>query len=284
MMLPTTLAVKKMSLAILLLAAAATSAKADNASISWFKDLEQAREVASKTNQPMMIEFWADWCSACKVMDKDIYTDPRLIAAVNSRMVPVRIHFDLQKDLARRYNVPALPYIIFTNSNGTELIHHRGLLNAEELTAVVKAMPADVSELNRLDRALQESKNPFEGLVAMGRALRAAGFTNASNEYYARAVKQNDAKNDPGVRESILLVMGLNFLELQDPRQAAQIFEACLKEFPQSSRRPDFLLNLANAHVMNAQKGKARKTLEALIEGYPQSEASSKAKALLKSL
>jgi thioredoxin-like negative regulator of GroEL len=283
-MLPTTLAIKKLSLAILLLAAAATSARADNAGISWFKNLERASEVANKTNQPMMIEFWADWCAACKVMDKDIYTDPGLIAAVNGRMVPVRIHFDLQKDLAQKYNVPALPYIVFTNSNGTELMHHRGILSAEELTAVVKAMPADVSELNRLDRALQEDKNHFESLVAMARALRAAGFASASNEYYARALKHKDAKNYPGEREGVLLEMGLNFLELQDAKQAAQIFEACLKEFPQSPNRPDFLLNLANAHVMNAQKVKARKTLEVLIEGFPQSEASGKAKALLKSL
>jgi len=283
-MLPTTLALKKLSLAILLLVAAATSIRAENAGISWFKDLERASEVANKTNRPMMIEFWADWCGACKVMDKDVYTDPKVIAAVNGRIVPVRIHFDLQKDLSRKYNVPALPYIVFTNSNGTELMYHRGILNAEELTAVIKAMPADVSELNQLDRALQENKNQFESLVAMGRALRAAGFTNASNDYYARAVKQNDAKNYPKERESVLLEMGLNFLELQDAKQATQIFEACLKEFPQSSNRPDFLLNLANAYVMNGQKGKARKTLEALIEGFPQSEASHKAKTLLKSL
>jgi thioredoxin-like negative regulator of GroEL len=283
-MLPTILTIKKLSLAIFLMAAAATSARADNAGISWFKDLEKASEAATKTNRPMLIEFWADWCTACKVMDKDIYTDPKVIAAVNGRIVPVRIHFDLQKDLVRRYNVPALPYIVFTNSNGTELMHHRGILNAEQLTAVIKALPTDVSELNRLDRALQENKNHFESLVAMGRALRGAGFLLSSSEYYARAAAQNEAKQDAGKREFILTEMGLNSLELQDPKQAAQIFEAYLREFPQSANRPDVLLNLANAYAMNGQKGKARKTLEALIEGFPQNEASRKAKVLLKSL
>jgi thioredoxin-related protein len=282
-MLPTALTVKKLSLAVLLLAIAVTS-KADSAGISWFKDLEKASEVAGKTNRPMMIEFWADWCAACKVMDKDIYTDPKLIAAVKGKLVSVRIHFDLQKDLVRRYNVPALPYIVFTNSNGTELMHHRGILNAEQLTAVVKALPADVSEFNRLDRALQENKNHFDSLVGMGRALKAAGFLLSSNEYYARAAARHEAKHDAGKREFIMTEMGQNFLDLQDPKLAAQIFETCLKEFPQSPNRPDFLLNLANAHVMNGQKGKARKTLETLTKDFPQSEASSKAQSLLKSL
>lgn len=283
-MITATRTVKKLSLVLILLLFTAVAARAESGGISWFRDLGKASEVANKANQPMMIEFWADWCPACKVMEKSIYTDPQLIAAVNGKIVPVRIHFDLQKELAQKYNVPALPYIVFTDSNGTELMHHRGILDAEELTAVIKALPADVSEINRLDRILQENRNQLESLMAMGRALRAAGFLQTSNEYYARAAAQNESKQDPGKREFILTEMGLNFLELKEAKQAAATFETCLKEFPQSPNRPDFLLNLANAYALNGQKGKARKTLETLAEDFPQSEASRKAQALLKSL
>jgi len=273
----------KLSLAALLLVGA-TASKAEAAGISWFKNLDKASEVANKTNQPMMIEFWADWCAACKVMEEDIYSDPKLIAAVNARVVPVRIHFDLQKDMVRRYNVPAIPYLVFTDSNGTELMHHRGTLDAGTLTALVKAFPTDVSHLNRLDLVLQENKNDFEGLVAMGRELRAAAFFESSNRYYGKAIKQDDAKKDPAKRELILLDMGLNFLELQEGRQATEIFERCLKEFPQSSNKPDFLLNLAQSYILSEQKVKARKSLISLIEGFPQSEASRKAEVLMKAL
>src|SRR5438477_136417 len=107
-MLPTKLAAKGLSLAVLLLVGAATT-RSQTTGISWFKDLERASHVAKKTNQPMMIEFWADWCAACKLMEETIYTDPKLVAAVSEKIIPVRIHFDLQQDLARKYNVPALP-------------------------------------------------------------------------------------------------------------------------------------------------------------------------------
>jgi thioredoxin-like negative regulator of GroEL len=276
-------AAKILSLAVLLLVDG-SAAKAQQTSITWLKDLERASEVAQKNNQPMMIEFWADWCASCKTMDENIFTDPKLVAAVRDRIVPVRIHFDLQKDLVRRYNVPALPYVVFANSNGTELMHHRGILGAADYTALIQALPADVSELNRLDRALQANKNDFESLVAMGRELRAAGFFPSSNEYYGRALKQNEAKNDPATRERILFAMGLNFLELQDARQAVQTLERCLKEFPESANKPEVLLNLAHAYLLNEQKVKARKSLETLIEAFPQSEASRKAKVLLKSV
>jgi thioredoxin-like negative regulator of GroEL len=274
---------KMLGLAVLSLVGAA-SARAGDAGISWFKDLERASEVAQKTNQPMMIEFWADWCSSCKVMDEDIFTNTELIAAVGQRIVPVRIHFDLQKDLVRKYNVPAIPYIVFTNSHGTKLMHHQGILNARDLIAVIKALPPDVSQLNRFDQLLQEDKNHFESLFGMARELRAAGFFESSNKYFTRALKHQDAKRDSGKREVILMKLGLNFLELQDDRQAMQTFEKCLKEFPASRNRPDFLLNLARSYILSDRKEKALESLEALMNGFPESEASRNAQVLLKSL
>ncbi len=282
-MLFTKIAALKLSLAALLFVGTAAP-RAEAAAITWFRDLDKASELAKKTNQPMMIEFWADWCAACKVMEEKIYTDPKLVAAVSEKIIPVRIHFDLQQDLARKYNVPALPYMVFTDSNGTELMHHRGILEAGDLTALIRALPADVSELNRLDQRLRQEKNHFESLVAMGRELRANAFFESSNRYYGKALSQNDAKNDPRMRELILSAMGLNFLELREPKEAEQMFERCLKEFPESSNKPDFLLNLSYSYILSSQKTKARKSLEALIVGFPQSEASKKAQTLVKSL
>lgn len=262
----------------------ALSGRAEGGKISWFRDLEKASEAAQKTNQPMLIDFWADWCAPCKIMDAEVYSDAALVAAMGEKIVAVRIHFDLQPELVRKYNVPALPYLVFTNSYGTELMHHRGFLEAADLAAVVKALPADVSEINRLDRVLQQDKNHFEGLAAMGRALRAAGFFESSNDYYESAAKQDAAKKNRARRETILFEMGLNSLELQDGKQATATFERCLKEFPKSARRANFVLGLGRAYALDDKKDKARKSLNSVIAEYPQSEAARKARELLNSL
>jgi len=259
-------------------------AAAKQNSIFWFKDLEKASEAAQKTNQPMMIDFWADWCAPCKLMDAEVYGNPAVISSVGRKIVAVRIHFDLQPEMVRKFNVTALPYLVFTNSYGTELLHHSGMLEADDLTALVNAFPDDVAELNRLDRILQEDKNHFEGLLAMGRELRAAEFFASSNDYYERAVKQSDARKNPARRESILFEMGWNSLELQDGKTATSTFERCLKEFPESERKPEILLGLGRAHVLSDRKEKARRLLNSLIAQYPQSEASIKARTLLNSL
>lgn len=260
------------------------AARAQSVAIHWYKDLGQASAAAQKNNQPMMIDFWADWCAPCKLMDKEVYADPALLAAFGQKLIGVRIHFDLQPEIARRYNVPALPYLVFTDSYGTELMHQRGLIAAGDLTAVVQALPADISEINRLDRILQQDKEDFTGLLEMGNVLRASGFYSSSNAYYARALKQAGVKKDAPHREQILYSMALNWVALEDGKSAANALERCVQEFPQSSRRAEMLLGLGKAYALDVKKEKARKSWNSVIAEFPQSDAARQARALLQSL
>jgi thioredoxin-like negative regulator of GroEL len=252
-----------------------------SAEIRWYDNLKAASEAAQKADLPMFVDFWADWCEACKVMDADVYTDRRVIRAFEGKIIGVRLHYDLQADLARKYGVPALPYLLFTNSYGTPLMHHRGLLAAEDLAKVIDALPP-LAEINRLDRALQQDKNDFPSLVAMGRALRDAGFYESSNTYLDRAAGHRLAKDDPATREALLYDMARNSLALQgEGTRAVDILEKLVKEFPRSPRRPEFLVALGRAYLLNEKSGKARETLTSVIRDYPRSAAAAEAKSLL---
>jgi hypothetical protein len=216
-------------------------------------------------------------------MDAEVYPDAAVIRAFEEKAIGVRLHFDLQPDMVRKYNVPALPYLLFTNSYGTPLAYHRGLLEAEDLAEILNAMPS-LAEINRLDRSLQEDKNDFTSLLAMAKELRAAGFYESSNGFYDRASKNRAIRSDAATRESILYDMALNSLELQDGTRAAAALEKCLKDFPSSARRPDFLLALGRAYALDEKHDRARKSLNSVISDYPRSGAAAEARTLLESL
>jgi thiol-disulfide isomerase/thioredoxin len=268
----------------ILLALTGSSLRAQDGEIHWYKDLNEAVAAAQQTNQPMMIDFWADWCGPCRMMDAEVYTNPAVIKAFREKMIGVRIHFDLQPEVARKFNVEALPYLVFTNSYGTELMHHRGILEAEDLQAVVNAFPADLGEVNRLDRALQEDNNHFPSLRDMGQQLRSLGFFDSSNTYLEMALKHREIKSDAAQREGILYSMALNSLALRDGKSAASSLERCLKEFSKSPRKPDFLLALSRAYVLDEKDDKAKKTLKSLLGDFPASPAAVSARELLDSL
>ncbi len=277
----------KMTLALAILfafGAAGTLRAEEPGGIFWFKDIEKASEAAIKENKIMMVDFWADWCAACKFMDADVYPDPEVIATVNERVVSVKIHFDMQQELARKYGIPALPFMLFTNSYGTKLFYHRGILEKENLIMILKALPKDVAEINRIDRGLQEDNNSADGLVAMGAEMRQTGFYESSNDFYTRALKQNDLKKDATKREAAMFAIGKNALELMDGKTAAATFEKCLKDFPKSANRAAYLLGAGQAYALDEKKDKARKTLDSVVSEFPQSESASKAAEILKQL
>jgi thioredoxin-like negative regulator of GroEL len=232
-----------------------------------------------------MIEFRADWCGPCKVMEKEVYSTGDFLKATE-RFLPVRIDFDKNTALARKYNVEALPMIVFADSYGNELFRYDGYLDAKSFLALVNALPANVTEFNRLNKILAADKNNFVALESMGKSLRTAGLFRASSEYYAKAAQRPEAKANPEKRATILNEIGLNFLEVQDSKLAAESFEKCLKEFPNSPKKTEWNLDLGQAYAFGEkkEKEKARKLLETFIRDHPSSPQSEQARKILSSL
>ncbi len=222
-------------------------------SVRWYSNFDEASTAARESNKPMLMDFWAGWCVACKVMENDVYSDDTFVNAA-PQFLTVRIDFDKKQALARKYNVVELPTLIFTDSYGTELFRYRGFIDAKALAELMRSLPADVSEFNRLDRILAQDKNNFDALANMGKDLRAAGLYLASNDYYQRALQRSDAKVNPSGRESILTQMAMNSLEVKDGKRAAEVLEKCLKEFPNSMNRPEWELELKQAYASEREE------------------------------
>ncbi|GGF45486.1 hypothetical protein GCM10011339_37470 [Echinicola rosea] len=69
--------------------------------IRWLT-FEQLEDSLEKSPKKVFIDFYTDWCTYCKKMDKMVFTNPEVIALLNREYYPVRmnaetrdtIHFD----------------------------------------------------------------------------------------------------------------------------------------------------------------------------------------------
>ncbi|MCW8855441.1 MAG: protein-disulfide reductase DsbD [Gammaproteobacteria bacterium] len=126
-------------------AASSTGQQADHNKLQFSKikgidGLEQALTKARANNQPVMVDFYADWCVSCKEMEKFTFSDSQVQAALKNTLLlkaDVTANDQQDKELYKRFGIIGPPAIIFYNSQGTEMRNYRvvGYMPAEKFTS-----------------------------------------------------------------------------------------------------------------------------------------------------
>ena len=90
-------------------------------------DLDRALAAARAAGQPVMLDFYADWCVSCKEMERFTYTKPEVRQALSGFVLlkaDVTANDDADKAMLQHFKLYGPPATIFYAADGTEL---RGL-------------------------------------------------------------------------------------------------------------------------------------------------------------
>lgn len=106
--------------------------------------LEIALSEAASAQQPAFVNFTADWCISCKLMERDVFPDPNVVAALNDfRLIEVDVtNTDAQsRELLNRFNLFGPPSLLFF-SQGEEVRDARiqGEITATQLVQHLEAL------------------------------------------------------------------------------------------------------------------------------------------------
>ncbi len=104
--------------------------------VNWTYSLEDAQARAAKNHQKIFIDFYTDWCPACKQMDAAVYTRSEVLEE-SQNAVMVKINAEGRADLAKRYNIRVYPSLVWTDASGTEIARHDGGAGAPKLAALM---------------------------------------------------------------------------------------------------------------------------------------------------
>ena len=105
--------------------AAPKSAKSGAPQIQWASSFEAARDEAKEKNKPLMIDFYTDWCSACKFLDAKIYPDKDVVKASRD-FINVKVNAEKRTDIAEQYGVTAFPTLIWIRADGMPVYRQDG--------------------------------------------------------------------------------------------------------------------------------------------------------------
>lgn len=94
-------------------------------------DLAAAQKEAQASSKLVMIDFKAEWCGPCKMLDRTTWKDENVISSVKSKAVAVKVDVDDNRELASKYSIRSLPTVIFTDGDGNEISRFIGYRDAE---------------------------------------------------------------------------------------------------------------------------------------------------------
>ena len=107
---------------------ALTGFKNPEAEVKWVS-LDDAQQLAKESAKSIFIDFTADWCGWCKVMDKNTFSDLEVAGFMNDNFYAVRLDYDspdkldffgeklTARELGAKYRVPGLPTILLLSSD-----------------------------------------------------------------------------------------------------------------------------------------------------------------------
>jgi thiol:disulfide interchange protein DsbD len=94
--------------------------------------------IVNEHNNPIMLDFYADWCASCKIMEETTFKDPRVLeqlAHFTVFKVDITQNNAENKAILNHFQVIAPPTFLFFNSKGQELPNHKlvGEISADKL-------------------------------------------------------------------------------------------------------------------------------------------------------
>lgn len=131
-----------------LIASAAGEASATTESlfhpVKTMADVERA--VRAANGQPVMLDFYADWCVSCRELERETFTDPAVRATLAGMTVlraDVTANDDDDQALLKHFGIIGPPALLFFGPEGTERREYRkvGFVDAARLNQHLQELP-----------------------------------------------------------------------------------------------------------------------------------------------
>ena len=254
-------------------------------SIRWEHRFDDAVKKARAARKPIMIDFWADWCSWCHRLDQQTYVDP-VVVKLSEQFIALKIDTEGGKknqEIALHYNVATLPTITFITPGGRQILTLKGFQGPGQFPRTMETAREKAVDIMAFEAALdRDPKNPT-ALFGLGVHLFEQEFYEESRALLTRAAAV-DATRPVADRKQARMLIGI--IQNYDRKYAEgeSVLKDALEIRPVTEYDPKTMFVLARLYVAWNKKDAARGVLRTLVKEHADSSVTPKARELLKSL
>ena len=117
----------------------------EGAKIAWGDDYTKAMSQARAEQKPMLVDFGASWCGACKELEQRTFSDPRVVRE-GGRFVPVRVDLSPGKDTKEKRDILAsyaqrgLPLVVLHKPSGEVAARVTSFVEPDQFLDMMRAV------------------------------------------------------------------------------------------------------------------------------------------------
>ena len=182
--------------------------------VTTLAEMEVVQQKASDQQLMLFVDVYATWCGPCKMMDRDVYTDPAVAAYMNANFVNVRM--DGETDYGRVYaaaqELEGYPSMFIFSRDGDPISKIVGFKPAEELVPSLKGTVEGYQAVKMYQTKYQRGTLEVEEFAIYISAVRDMGNEDLaeklSGEYMEQIIGEKLSDNDISVVS--------NYMDLDD--------------------------------------------------------------------
>lgn len=176
----------------------------------WEPSIKKGFEIAKSEKKFLIVDLYADWCTYCLVLEKEIFPDPEVAKVLNG-FVRVRLDGDEFPNLKKKYNVEGYPTILFLDADANYLTKITGLATKEEILRVSNQILLEPSYESYLNTERRKSNDSPEILFRLGSYYQKAENFSKAKEFYAKVL------SNPKANSNLKELTKLNLAQLDSP-------------------------------------------------------------------